>query len=118
MLDEAGIDAVREGSLDRTAYLMALVDEHLADTDYRVGTPRAPERRGGHVAVEHPDADRIAPALRDRGVIVDYRPPNVLRLAPAPLYVGYEDLFETVAHLADVVATGAHEAYGDGDGVT
>ena len=117
ILDEAGIDAVRDGSLDRTGYLMALVDEHLSETEYSVGTPRAGERRGGHVAVEHPEAERISQALRDRGVVVDFRPPNVIRVCPAPLYIGLADVFEAVGHLSEIVDTRAYEAYSDGDAV-
>ena len=118
ILDDAGIETVREASLDRTAYLMALVDERLADTDYAIGTPRASERRGGHVAIEHPAADRISRALRDRGVIVDYRPPNVIRVCPAPMYVGFQDVYRAVDHLADIDASGEYESYGDSGDVT
>jgi kynureninase len=118
ILDEAGIESVREQSLDLTAYLMSLVDERLADTEYSVGTPREDDRRGGHVAVEHPEADRISEALRDRGVIVDYRPPNVIRVCPAPLYVGYADVFRAVEHLEAIVETGEYERYDVGGDVT
>jgi kynureninase len=118
ILDDAGIETVREQSLDLTAYLMTLVDQRLDDTEYSVGTPREDDHRGGHVAVEHPEADRISEALRDRGVIVDYRPPNVIRVCPAPLYVGYEDVFRAVEHLAEIVATGEYERYDVGGDVT
>jgi kynureninase len=116
VLDDAGIETVREQSLDLTAYLMTLVDERLDDTEYSVGTPREDDRRGGHVAIEHPEADQISEALRDRGVVVDYRPPNVVRVCPAPLYVGYEDVFRAVEHLEAIVETGEYERYDvDGD---
>jgi len=118
ILDDAGIETVREQSLDLTAYLMTLVDERLADTEYSIGTPREDDRRGGHVAVEHPEADRISEALRERGVIVDFRPPNVIRVCPAPLYVGYEDVFRAVEHLEAIVETGAYERYDVGGDVT
>ncbi len=118
ILDDAGIDTVREQSLDLTAYLMTLVDERLDDTEYSIGTPREDDRRGGHVAVEHPEADRISEALRDRGVIVDYRPPNVIRVCPAPLYVGYEDVFRAVEHLEEIAETGEYERYDVGGDVT
>jgi kynureninase len=117
LLDEAGIETVREASLDRTAYLMALVDEHLADTEFTIGTPQEAERRGGHVAIEHPEAERISQALRDRDVIVDYRPPNVIRVCPAPMYVGFRDIYRAVAHLAEIVDTGEFREYEDGGAV-
>ncbi len=109
ILEDAGIDRVREKSLDLTGYLQFLVDERLDEYGYAVGTPREPERRGGHVAVEHDEAVRISETLRDRGVIVDYRPPNVIRVCPHPLYTSYADVREAVARLAEVVETGAYE---------
>ncbi len=110
IIEAAGIDRVREKSLDLTGYLAYLVDERLADHGYAVGSPREPDRRGGHVAVEHDDAELISQALRDRGVIVDYRPPNVIRVCPHPLYTSYAEVRDAVAHLADVVETGAYES--------
>jgi kynureninase len=116
VLDEAGIDAVRRKSVALTGYLTALVDERLPEC--AVGTPRDPSRRGGHVAVEHPDAERLSLALKERGVVVDYRPPNVVRMAPAPLYVGYADVWDAVGTVRSILDSGAHEAVGGGSEVT
>jgi kynureninase len=116
---DSAIDAVRERSLELTGYLQFLADEVLADHGYAVGTPREPSRRGGHVALEHEAAYRVSQALRDRGVVVDYRPPNVVRVCPAPLYVGFEDVHEVVEHCRQVVADGDYLDYGgEESGVT
>ncbi|UPV75582.1 kynureninase [Halorussus limi] len=113
----AGIEAVREKSLRLTAYLMFLVDERLPECE--VGTPRDPERRGGHVAVEHPEAYRVGEALKERGVVADFRPPNVVRICPSPLYTGYEDVWEVVEQLKQVVENREYEEYETrGGGVT
>ncbi len=106
---EAGIDRIREKSLALTSFLIRLVDETLAAYGCAVGTPRAPEDRGGHVAIEHPEAARISEALRERGVVVDFRPPNVIRVCPAPLYTRFVDVREFVAQLGEVLETGAYE---------
>ncbi|WP_435334924.1 kynureninase [Haloarchaeobius sp. TZWWS8] len=98
----AGIEALREKSVALTEYLVALADERLADLGYSVGTPRNPDRRGGHVALEHPEAYRISEALKDRGIVVDYRPPNVVRVAPSPYYVGFETVWTVVEDLRDI----------------
>ena len=111
IVQEAGIDAVREKSLDLTSYLIHLVDAHLAEHGVSVGTPREPARRGGHVALEHPEAMRISEALRDREIVVDFRPPNVIRVAPAPLYVGFEDIYAVVETIREIIETGAYERY-------
>jgi|SRR5699024_8564765 len=108
VIHEAGIDAIREQSLSLTEYLMELVDARLGD-EFGVGTPREPSRRGGHVAIEHPDAERVAAALIDREAIVDFRPPNVIRTCPAPLYTSYENVWQFVAELAAIAESGAYE---------
>jgi kynureninase len=92
------------------------VDERLPECE--VGTPRAPDRRGGHVAVEHPEAERVSLALRDRGVVVDYRPPNVVRVCPAPLYTRFADVWGVVDRLRGVLDEGAYEQYSPSTGVT
>jgi kynureninase len=107
----AGIDRIREKSLELTSYLMTLVDERLAGRGCTVGTPREPERRGGHVAIEHPDAYRLSQALRDRGAIVDFREPNVIRVCPTPLYVGFREVRAFVDLLADLIDERTYEAY-------
>jgi len=118
LVDEAGIDAIREKSLALTSYLVALVDERLADLGCSVGTPRDPEARGGHVAIEHPDAERVSETLRERGLVVDFRPPNVVRVCPAPLYTRFVDVWEFVAQLRAILESGAYEDSGTGDAVT
>jgi len=94
VIEAAGIGAIREKSLALTDYLIRLVDELLPECS--VGTPRAPARRGGHVAIEHPEAESISAALKRRDVVVDYRPPNVVRVCASPLYTGFEDIHRAV----------------------
>lgn len=116
VFDDVDIEAVRERSLTLTAYLISLVDERLPECD--VGTPRAPDSRGGHVAIEHPDAVRLSGALRDRGVIVDARPPNVVRVCPSPLYTSFEAVWGVVDEIRRILDSGVHETYDKPGGVT
>ncbi len=110
---EAGIEAVREKSLRLTEYLMQLLDTLLPEerSGYRIGTPREPARRGGHVAVEHPAAIQINAALKQRRVVPDFRYPNVIRLAPIPLYTSFHDVWRVVMHLKEIVETGEYRAF-------
>lgn len=96
------------------------MDERLGDAfECAVGTPRDPERRGGHVAVEHPDAERIAQALTEGGVVVDFRPPNVVRMCPSPLYTSHADVWDAIERWREILDTGAHERFdADRSGVT
>ncbi len=102
---EAGIDAIREESLKMTSYLIYLVDKLLAEKPYNfsIGTPREIKRRGGHLAVEHADGMRICEALRARGVVPDFRPPNVIRMAPIPLYNTYYEVWKVVQHMKAII---------------
>jgi len=53
----------------------------------------------------------VAEALKARGVIPDFRPPNVIRLAPIPLYTSYLEVWNVVQHLKAVIDNGEHEAF-------
>lgn len=110
---EAGIENIREKSLTMTSYLMYLVDELLADDPYnfRIGTPREPARRGGHVALEHEEAMRICEALRNRRVVPDFRPPNIIRVAPMPLYTTYHEIWQVVQYLKEIVDAREYEQF-------
>jgi kynureninase len=111
IFEEAGIDAIRAKSLAQTDYLIALAEASgLCDTPYgyRIGTPREHTRRGGHVAIEHDEGARIALALKARGYIVDFRPPDVVRIAPIALYTTYRELWQTVQVLREIIDTGEY----------
>jgi kynureninase len=113
IFEEAGIERVRAKSLVATDYLIALLEGQgltAPPYGYAIGTPREHARRGGHVAVEHAEAPRIARALKARGVVPDFRPPNVVRLAPVPLYVSFADIWDAVEHLKEIIDTGEHLA--------
>lgn len=102
---------VRAKSLDLTGYLMYLIDTELAQYGFTVGNPREDAVRGGHVALEHPDAIRINEALKAGGVVPDFRYPNVIRLAPQPLYIRYTDVYDMVQILKEIMETRAYEKY-------
>lgn len=115
MINEAGIDEIRKKSLKITDYLIFLVDEMLSEApyNYSVVTPREPERRGGHVGVAHKEGWRINQALIVRGVIPDFRPPNVIRLAPIPLYISYHDVWKVAQHLKAVIESEEYRRFSD-----
>jgi len=114
LLREAGIDRLREKSLALTDFLIALVDDRLPEV--AVGTPRDHAARGGHVALEHPDAERLSEALKDRGVVVDFRPPNVVRVCPAAPYTSFADVLEVVDEIEAILDSGAYEEYATSEG--
>jgi kynureninase len=111
IVEEVGIEAIRERSLALTTFLIeSLESEGLTAPPYRyrIGTPRELDRRGGHVAVEHDDAARIVRALKARGVVPDFRPPDVIRLAPIALSTTFDEVWRTIQHLCEIVDQGEH----------
>ncbi|NHJ38538.1 MAG: kynureninase [Asgard group archaeon] len=103
---EAGIEAIREKSLKLTSYLIFLIDEILSDNPYNfsIGTPRELEKRGGHIAIERKDyAYEIYEALKAHGVVPDFRPKNIIRVAPTALYNSYMDVWNVVQLLKKII---------------
>jgi len=113
ILREAGIAAVRKKSLQMTRFLIEMTDELLAPEPYgfSVGTPREESRRGGHVALVHPEGWRISEALRARGVIPDFRPSDIIRIAPVALYNTHTELWTLVRHLREIVDARDYERF-------
>ena len=101
---EAGIDAIRAKSVALTEYLIELAEEHLARLGVAIGSPRDPARRGGHVALVHPDARTLTARLADRKVIADFRAPDVIRFGLSPLSTSFVDVREGVEALRTLLA--------------
>jgi kynureninase len=95
---EATIDAIRAKSVALTDYASALAD---LLPGIGIGSPRDPARRGGHVALTHPDAQRLTATLAtDHGVIADYRAPDVIRLGLSPLTTRFVDVHDALTRLS------------------
>ncbi len=114
IFQEAGINNVREKSLQLTGYMIGLLDRKgltKKPYNYQIGSPVEEKRRGGHVAVEHPEAARINKALKDRGIIPDFRYPNIIRFAPVALYNTFEDVWQVVQALQDIIDNVEYKNY-------
>lgn len=82
-----------------------LVEQRCAGLGLTLATPRDPARRGSHVSYVQEDSYPVMQALIARGVIGDYRAPDILRFGFTPLYVGFEDVWHAVEILRDVLTT-------------
>lgn len=93
---EVGMEALREKSILLTAYLEFVLKEVVDQTGVQleVLTPRNPEQRGCQLSVVVPGATKeLVGQLAQRGVVVDWREPNVIRMAPVPMYNSFEDVY-------------------------
>jgi kynureninase len=99
-------EQVRAKSVQLTELFVEALEERLPGR-FDLASPRDPERRGSQVSLRHPDAQAIVAALAERGVIGDFRPPDVCRLGFAALYLRYVDAFAAAEHLVAVMDTAA-----------
>ena len=110
--EEAGIERIRKKSLALTAHLtMLLCGPQLASHGFGFANPAEGSRRGGHIALVHPEAARICRALKDAGVVTDYRPPDIVRFAPVPLYNTFADCEAAAEKLGEIMAARTYENY-------
>jgi kynureninase len=79
--------------------------EARCGAEVRLASPRDASARGNHVSFAHPQGYAVMQALIARGVIGDFRAPDLLRFGFAPLYNGFEDAWTAAETLADILAT-------------
>lgn len=97
VFDRVGMAALREKSVKLTGFLERVIDEASAKCGgrFRIITPREPERRGCQLSIEVAgDAEGLLKALHAGGAMCDFRRPNVIRVAPTPLYNTFRDCWE------------------------
>lgn len=107
LLLEIDRDALREKSMALGEVFLRLVDERCAGFGLHRACPADARRRGSQVSLAHPQAYALTRALVERGVIPDFRTPDVLRCGLGAPYLRYADLGLAVDTLRDVLATGA-----------
>ncbi len=98
IFQEAGIENLREKSVKLTAYLEFVFNDivdKFPDIQLEIITPKDPEKRGCQLSVKLIGTDKsFFKALTNAGVIADFREPDVVRLAPTPLYNSFEDIYQ------------------------
>jgi kynureninase len=99
--DGESVAGLRARSLSLTGFFLECLDELLPGT--AVVTPRDPERRGSQVSLRHPEAYAVVQALIARGVVGDFREPDIVRLGFAPMYLTHADVLRAAEHLQAVV---------------
>lgn len=107
--NEAGIQHLRSKSVKLTAYLEYLLSTEPFKDQLQIISPADPHERGAQLSVFFKEkAEDIQEALLQAGVIADYRRPGVIRIAPAPLYCSFSDVFRCSEVIAQVLETGSN----------
>jgi len=101
-----GVDLhqVRDKSISLSELFLALANEKQELSSLILSSPTESADRGSQLAFSHPQAFEISQALIDKGIVVDFRSPDILRFGFAPLYVSHCDIYKAVEVLAKIVS--------------
>ncbi|TMF85372.1 MAG: aminotransferase class V-fold PLP-dependent enzyme [Chloroflexi bacterium] len=99
------INDVRKKSVAIAEMLMGRLDR----LGLEVASPRSAAERGSQVSVRHPEGYGLSRALGERGVVTDFRPPDILRFGITPLYLRYADAWDAMDALESVLAAASHQ---------
>lgn len=109
---EAGVARLQAKGQKLTEMMIALSDEWLVPHGFSLASPRAATRRGSHVTLRHPRAKEFVRSLIAQGVTPDFRPPDMIRFGPAPLYTRFVDAWDALHRLSTITkeqASGAKQ---------
>ena len=110
VFEDIRVADLRAKSLALSDLFLRLMARDPVLADFRLGTPREHALRGSQLSWHHPDAWPICQAWAERGVIGDFRAPDILRVGFSPLYLGYADVYRAVRLLSDIMASGDWQA--------
>jgi kynureninase len=105
--DDVDMQALRIKSVALTDLFIRLVEARCAGLGLTLGSPRDSSRRGSQVSFAHDNAYAVMQALIERGVIGDFRAPETVRFGFTPLYTSFEDVWNAVGILEDILRSGA-----------
>jgi len=116
LLQAAGIERMRQKSIQQTEYLISLAQAWLYPLRFTLGTPLQAHQRGSHVSLRHPEGYRINRAMIEPQtgalrVIPDFRSPDNIRLGIAPLYTTFEEIHSALWRIRQIVASGEYQRF-------
>jgi kynureninase len=106
LIAEIGVERLWTKSCALTSLFNELVEPVCRDHGLAPASPRSPEQRGSQVSLRHPHGYAIVQALAARGVIGDFRAPDILRFGFAPAYLRFVDVWDAARILAEVMESG------------
>ena len=106
LIEEIGVDRIRENSLRQTQLLIELADA----AGFEVHSTRDPVRRGGAVIVNVPEAGAVYAELEQRGILGDFRPGAGIRIGPH-FFTSDDEIRFAIAQVGEILESGAHERH-------
>ena len=100
---DVSLQQVREKSMALTDLFIMLLKNECAAWELEIISPEDASQRGSQVAVSHPEGYAVMQALISRGVIGDFRAPNLMRFGFAPLFLSYQDIHDAVKQLKQIL---------------
>ena len=100
---DVSLQQVREKSMALTDLFIMLLKNECAAWELVIKSPEDASQRGSQVAVSHPQGYAVMQALISRGVIGDFRAPNLMRFGFAPLFLSYQDIHDAVKQLKQIL---------------
>ena len=118
IFEATSMDALRAKSLALTDLFIELVESRCAAHPLALVTPREHARRGSQVSFTHPHGYAVMAALIARGVIGDYREPQIMRFGFTPLYTSFADVWDAVEILKDILDKASYDVAAERSAVT
>jgi len=115
---KTSMEAIRTKSLALTDLFIALVEQECASHPLTLVTPREHAKRGSQASFAHPHGYAVMHALIERGVIGDYREPEIMRFGFTPLYTRFADAWDAVAILKDILDNKKYDEHAERAAVT
>jgi len=113
---EAGIENLRPKSLKQSNFLLRIIKSELIHYGFVLASPENADERGSHISIQHEKGYQICQALIEpkngsKVIIPDFRPPNNIRLGITPLYTSFQELYETVVRIKEIMDTKEFEHF-------
>lgn len=106
VFENVDLNQVRSKCVALGELFLQLIDQQLGEFGFTVICPLEHEHRGSQISISHPQGYAIMKAMIERGFIGDFRSPDILRFGLTPLYQRFEDIWNTVATLRDIMLSG------------
>ena len=103
IFDEISLEQVREKSIQLSELFIKLIQQECGDFGFELFSPIDAALRGSQISYKHENAYPIMQSLISRGIIGDYREPNILRFGISPLYMRHEDVWSAIICLKNIM---------------